>query len=45
MKPINLLNYVIKAVWVTFAIITFIVACVPYGIALLFAYLDELTDI
>lgn len=40
----RLLNYGCKALMAIFATVTFVVAFIPYGLTMLFAYLDELTD-
>lgn len=40
----KLLNYGCRVLMTIFAAITFAVAVVPYGLTMLFVYLDELTD-
>lgn len=40
----SLLNYLIKGFIGIFGIITVLVAIIPWGLTMLFVYLDELTD-
>lgn len=41
---LSMINYVIRGFIGIFGIITFLVAIIPYGLTMLFVYLDEITD-